>query len=136
MASAGYALQKAIHEALVADAAVNGLLGGPQVFDDAPQATGFPFVTLGATSERDWSTATEEGSEHLVTLHVWSRKAGRKETREIMEALRGALHDQALALGGHQLVNLRHEFSEARRDPDGETYHGIVRYRAVTEPEG
>ena len=34
----------------------------------------------------------------------------------------------------HHLVNLRHEFSEARLDPDGDTFHGIVRYRAVTEP--
>jgi hypothetical protein len=25
--------------------------------------------------------------------------------------------------------------SEARLDPDGDTFHGIVRYRAVTEPE-
>jgi hypothetical protein len=26
------------------------------------------------------------------------------------------------------------EFSEARLDPDGDTFHGIVRYRAATEP--
>jgi hypothetical protein len=44
------------------------------------------------------------------------------------------LHDQPLTLVDHDLVNLRHEFSEARPDPDGDTYHGIVRYRAVTEP--
>jgi hypothetical protein len=25
-------------------------------------------------------------------------------------------------------------WSEARPDPGGDTYHGIVRYRAVTEP--
>lgn len=134
MASAGWALQKAVHAALTADAAVVGLLGGPQVFDDVPQQTAFPYVTLGQSTERDWSTATEDGAEHVLTLHVWSKRAGRKETREIMEAVRGALHDQALAVGGHRLVNLRHEFSEARRDADGETYHGIVRYRAVTEP--
>ena len=45
-----------------------------------------------------------------------------------------ALHDQPLMLVDHELVNLRHEFSEARPDPDGDTFHGIVRYRAVTEP--
>ncbi|WP_425283503.1 hypothetical protein [Methyloceanibacter superfactus] len=32
------------------------------------------------------------------------------------------------------MVNLRHEYTEARLDADGETLHGIVRYRAVTEP--
>ena len=45
------------------------------------------------------------------------------------------LHDQPLTLSDHHLVNLRHEFSEARLDPDGDTFHGIVRYRAVTEPD-
>ncbi len=48
--------------------------------------------------------------------------------------MRAALNDQQLSLDGHRLVNLRHELSEARRDPDGETYHGIARFRAVTEP--
>jgi len=38
-------------------------------------------------------------------------------------------------LSGHRLINLRHEFSEARRDSDGETFHGIARFRAVTEVE-
>ncbi len=46
-----------------------------------------------------------------------------------------ALHDQDLTLAGHRLINLRHEFSEARRDSDGETFHGIARFRAVTEVE-
>lgn len=65
---------------------------------------------------------------------MWSRAAGRKEVRTILEAVRAVLHDAVLTLTGHRLVNLRHEFSDTRRDPDGETYHGIVRYRAVTEP--
>lgn len=135
MESAGWVLQKAVHAALSSDAAVRELLGGAQVFDDVPQATRYPYVTIGQSTERDWSTGDDDGSEHLLTLHVWSRKAGRQEVRAIMEAVRQALHDRALATPGHRLVNLRHEFSEARRDTDGETYHGIVRYRAVTEPE-
>ena len=52
-----------------------------------------------------------------------------------MSAVRDALHEAELALAGHRLINLRHEVSEASRDPDGETYHGIVRFRAVPEPE-
>ncbi len=70
----------------------------------------------------------------MLTLHVWSRASGRKETYIIMSALREALHDKPLTLDGHRLINIRHEISEARRETDGDTYHGIVRYRAVTEP--
>jgi hypothetical protein len=80
---------------------------------------------------RDWSTGTEDGAEHLLTLHVWSRAGGKKQVHDRSDQV---LHDQPLTLVDHDLVNLRHEFSEARPDPDGDTYRGIVRYRAVTEP--
>lgn len=99
-----------------------------------PARSEFPYVTFGQSVERDWSTGTEDGKEHVVTLHVWSRARGRKESDDILEAARAALQDAALAPGGHHLVNFRHEFSDVRRDPDGETFHGIARFRAVTEP--
>ena len=135
MSSAGFALQKAIFEKLTSDAPTLAALGGPRVYDDAPARTEFPFVTFGQSSERDWSTGSDEGYEHLVTLHVWSRARGRREAEQVIAAARAALHDQDLALAGHRLINLRHEFSEARRDSDGETFHGIARFRAVTEVE-
>ena len=91
--------------------------------------------STGQSLARDWSTGTDDGSEHILTLHVWSHAKGRKQAHEITGALRTALHDQPLALSGHRLINLRHEHSEARREPDGETYRGLVRFRATTEPE-
>jgi hypothetical protein len=134
MTDASWALQKAVHAALVADADVLALLGGARVYDHAPRGTAYPYVTIGQTTVRDWSTGSENGGEHVLTLHVWSKAAGRGETQAVIGALRSALHDQALELDGHRLVNLRHEFSEARREPDGERFHGLVRLRAVTEP--
>lgn len=133
-ASANWSLQKGIYQALAGDPQVTGLLGGAQIFDNAPQNVSFPYLTFGQTTERDWSTGSEEGSEHTVTLHVWSRSGGRKQTHEIIETIRKALSAAPIAIDDHYLVNLRHEFSEARHEEDGETYHGIVRYRAVTEP--
>ncbi|MCB1504687.1 MAG: DUF3168 domain-containing protein [Hyphomicrobiaceae bacterium] len=135
MANAGLELQKAIYQALRSGAEVLGLLGSAKVYDDTPQRTEFPYVTFGQSLVRDWSTGTEAGHEHVITLHVWSRAAGRKQVREIMAAIETVLHDRQLTVAGHSLVNLRHEFSDARRDPDGETYHGTVRFRAVTEPQ-
>ncbi len=134
MPSSSWALQKSIYATLVGDAAVIGLLGSARIYDDTPQRSAFPYLTLGQSTLRDWSTGSEDGDEHLLTVHVWSRADGRHEAHEIMQALRDALHERALSLDGHRLVNLRHELSEARREPDGETYHGIVRLRAVTEP--
>ena len=134
MTSASWALQVSIHARLTADAALTTLLGGPKIYDDVPRGTSFPYVTFGLTSEKDWSTGTDDGREHTVTLHVWSRAAGRHQVETIGSAVAALLHDQALVLQGHHLVNLRQKFADARRDPDGETFHGIVRLRAVTEP--
>ena len=134
MTSASWALQQSIYQAVTTDVDLTGLMGTPRLYDDVPQGADFPYLTLGQSTVRDWSTGTDAGEEHVLTLHVWSRARGRGETHEIMGALRTALNDRVLPLSGHRLVNLRHELSEARRDPDGETYHGIVRLRAVTEP--
>ena len=134
MPSASAALQSAIFAALAADAALTTLMGSPRIFDDVPQDAPFPYLTFGASIDRDWSTATDPGDEHLLTLHVWSRARGRREVHAILAAVRQALHDHPLTLAGHRLINLRHEFSEARADPDSDTYHGLLRLRAVTEP--
>jgi len=134
MPSAPWSLQQSIFAALTADAALTALLGAGRIYDDVPQGSPLPYVTLGQATARDWSTAGEDGTEHTLTLHVWSNARGKKQVHEILGAVRAALHDQPLALAGHRLINLRHEFSEARRDADGETIHGTARFRAVTEP--
>lgn len=136
MASASWALQQAVHQALTADAALSALLGGPHVYDHVPRGQAYPYVTFGVTTERDWSTGSDDGGEHILTLHVWSGTAGRRQTDDIAEAMRGVLHDQPIALAGHRLVNLREELFEARRDVSDELYHGVVRFRAVTERIG
>ncbi len=133
MADASFALHQAFHARLTADAELLALLGGPRIYDDVPLRAEFPYVTFGQSIDRDWSTGSDQGHEHTITLHVWSRAHGRKEALAVLSAARTALHDAALALDGHRLVNLRHEYSDARRDPDGETYHGTARFRAVTE---
>ena len=93
-----------------------------------------PSLVSAATSRRDWSTGTEDGEEHTLTLHVWTEGGSRRQAQEIMSALKSRLDDAPLALADHRLVGLRHELSEARREAETELFHGIVRYRAVTEP--
>lgn len=134
--SASHELQKAIYQALAADAALTALLGGAKVYDAVPQSAKFPYVALGRASMRDWSTGTEEGREHSIVLDVWSRAAGTREAQEIVAAIEDALAGVPLALAGHHLVNLRFDAAEFRREGNGETVHGLVRFRAVTEAAG
>jgi hypothetical protein len=134
MASAGWDLQKAVYAALAADATLTTLLGATAIYDEAPQNAAFPYAIIDQMQIRDWSTGTETGAEHMLTLHVWSRYAGKKQVHEIADAIRAVLDGALLNLDGHRLVNLRHQFSELRREADGETQHGVLRFRAVTEP--
>ena len=132
--AASAALRAAIHDALSADAALINILGGPKVYDEPPRATAFPYVTLGEARVADFSTGTEPGEEHQLTLHAWSRQGGHKEAHMIAGALLQALDDAALSLADHQLVNFRFSVADVRREADGRTYHALVRFRAVTEP--
>ena len=134
MAGAGWALQRAVHQRLTMNGALLALLGGPNVWDHVPRAAAYPYVTFGVSTNRDWSTGSEDGVEHVFTLHIWSAAAGRHEIDGIAFSIRAALHDAPMTLDGHRLVNLRLEFADARRETDNELYHGILRLRAVTEP--
>lgn len=134
MSSASWALQRAVYQTLTADPSLTVAIGSNRIYDDVPRDAAVPYVTFASTQTRDWSSGSEPGSEHIFTLHVWSREAGRRQVHEVMAILQEALHDADLTLDGHRLANLRHEFSEARRESDGETYRGLVRFRAVTEP--
>ncbi|WP_269932235.1 DUF3168 domain-containing protein [Aminobacter sp. HY435] len=127
-------LQKAVFAALCGDPSLVAMLGGPKIHDQAPANVVFPYLTFGRTSVYDWSTDTESGTEQLFSIHVWSKAQGKRETLEIMEAVRVLLDDARLDLGSQHLVSMRLEFSEARFDDRLTVHHGVLRFRAVTEP--
>ena len=136
MISAAWDLQKTVYAALAADAPLIALLGDDRIHDAPPQAAAFPHIIIDQPQIRDLSTGTEPGAEHVLMLHVWSRYDGKREVYEIADAARAVLDGAGLSLGGHRLITLAHQYSDVRRDEDGKTHHGIVRFRAVTEPAG
>lgn len=136
MSSASWALQCAIFAALSADAGIKSVLGDPpRIFDEVPRDAAMPYLVIGGDKESDWSTSTDKGIEHALTLHIWSRARGVKESKTIAQAAREALDDAGLALTGHTLIGIRHQSSEYLRQTDGQTYHAIMKFRAVTEPQ-
>lgn len=134
--SAEIALLKAMRAALVAHADVQAVLGHPaRVYDDPPPEAVFPYVTLGRMESRSADASASAATEHVVTLHAWSRHGGRAEALETIAALRTALHNAALTIEGRRLVLLLASFSDVFRSGDGRTTHGVLRLRAITEPE-
>jgi hypothetical protein len=131
--SAALELQKAVIARLVSDAALTAQLGGAKIFDHPAANAKLPYVTLGQTASYDWSTASEDGREHLMTVHVWSRAGGRIETHSIMETVRLRLSGLTQDLVTHRLVLMMLEFEDVRFDVSEDGYHGMLRYRALTE---
>ncbi len=134
MPAASVELQKAVFVALKANAVISAAVGD-RIHDRAPAKLSFPYLTFGRTSSYDWSTGTEIGTEHLFSIHVWSKAMGKSETLELMAGVEEALRAGNLTPKGHHLVNLTPDFAETRFDEDLSLYHGLLRYRAVTEPK-
>jgi hypothetical protein len=124
----------AIRDALVADGALAGLLGGPRVHDRVPRGAPFPFVAFARTDASSEDGDDAPLTEHRLSLEVVSRAHGRREAAEIADRIVALLHDAPLALEGHRLVNLRHVETRLRPERDRRTFGAEIRLRAVTEP--
>ena len=125
-----FALQEAIYTRLSNDSTLTSTHGA-SVYDEVPEGSSFPYVTIGETTTVDYSTKDSIGSDQTLMLHVWSQYRGAKETKNIMDRLHDLLHDYSLSVTGANLINLRYEFSDLIRDPDGITRHGVIRFRAI-----
>ena len=87
--AAALELQKAVFTALGSDVTLTGLLGGARSMIMHQPMFLFPISPSGVPA-CDWGTATEDGNEHLFSIHVWSRpKANRKVA--IMDPIRRIL---------------------------------------------
>ena len=131
-ASAEIALRKAVRACLGADAALAALVGA-RIYDGAPRTASMPYVTGGDARLRDWSTASDHGAEHLLTLEVWSAQPGAREALAIADLVSRLLDGAALTLDDHRLIDLRFVSLETRRDGNGRFARASLRLRAITE---
>ena len=125
-----FALQTTVYSTLSNDNTLTNTLGAG-VFDEVVENASYPFVALGEETAIDYSTKDLDGGEFTINIHVWSQYKGSKQTKEIMDRIHDLLHDSSLSVSGFNLANLRFEFSDILRDPDGITRHGVMRFRAI-----
>lgn len=125
-----FALQSAIYSTLNGDSNLTTTLGAG-VFDDVTEGTNTPFITLGEETATEFDTKDLSGAENTINIHIWSEYKGSKECKQIMDRVHDLLHDSSISVTGFNLVNMRFEFSDIIRDPDGVTRHGVMRFRAV-----
>lgn len=125
------ALQRAIYYVLTD---IEGLAVYDAVPPEAERA--YPYATIGAAQTSRLSAECMNGRESFRDVHVWSKIEGSLQTINMGDAVQIALHDADLDLStwGHKLLALRFENGAVRRDPDGQTTHGIYTFRALTQP--
>ena len=118
--SAGDAVQAAIAAALEPVAGLGG------VFDGAPARASYPYVTIDAATETDWSHKSGEGREILIGLTVWDDQPVRlRELADAVEAQVGGVS----AVDGWQVATMRFLRRRVVRDVTG-PWAAAIEFRA------
>ena len=126
---------------LKAAAGVVALVNG-RIYDAVPRtsvgsidpAQKFPFIAWEQHDEITEDADELPGASLRFVLGVWSRAVGFPEVLKVADAVKQALHDDdTLSLSTNALANLQHIQTQAIRDPDGQTSHGVLIFEAFVE---
>ncbi|WP_025661009.1 DUF3168 domain-containing protein [Rhizobium sp. IBUN] len=123
--SAANELLTAIHARLTGDAELLVMIGDDGIRDRLVTGRKLPCVLIGELVSNDYSTSTERGEEHLVSLEICFDVGGRRQAQLVASRLHARLQD---------LVSLLHLRTQSRREPKTKLYIAESRVRAVTEP--
>lgn len=148
-ADAAWPLHKAISTTLAESKKLQSYLGNPlRLSDSHTPETPLPRLAFGDSRSRAWQSATFDGQEHEITLHLWSSPDDADQSRKIAGVIINLLHDADLPVPGHALVDLQFESSETRyisgenngalapggtSGPAGEAaYHCLLTFKGLT----
>jgi len=133
--SAEAAFQDALLARLAVDAGVQAALGDPaRIFDGAPEGAAYPYLTVGRGVSEPRDASDADLIEHRLTLHLWTREIGRRETKDMLGVIRAATHEASFALnGGFALISCRVVYSDVFRTSDSRLAHGILRLQALIQ---
>jgi hypothetical protein len=129
-----FSVQQAVLSALAANAGVQAVLGAtPPLYDHVPQNAAFPYVVFGPVHVVPNDTKRDIGFEQILTLNIWSRYRGGKETRDIFQAVYDTLHRAALNISGQTFVSCEFHSADFSLDSDGLTYFAAARFSIITQ---
>lgn len=134
--SASADLQKLIYDTLKANTAVMVLVNG--VYDSVPSSPWGAkegYISFGPVDVVEDDAECIIGGIHSVQIDCWSRKVGAVHCKQIVDAVKAALHEKDLQLLSYGLVQMRVTMRRVFRDPDGLTYHGVVTVEADIEEQ-
>ena len=109
-------------------AALAGIPGISGVFDGPPPDAASPYLVVGADVVSDWSTKTESGHEHRITITAWDEGPGTARAKILLGGVETAVAALSGSDGGHRIVSVRLLRSLVLTDPEGWT-QGIIEFR-------
>jgi hypothetical protein len=130
-------LQEGVFALLNADPGIAALLGG-RVYDAPPpiEAEGDSdgvYVTIGDESARDWSTATDNGASHLLSISVYAPRRGFADAKQVAGAISDTLLGGGIAMSRGRVVLVRFVDARTRRE-EGDALRRIdMRFRVTVE---
>lgn len=142
MADLSLYVQKAVFDALSADSAIVSFVGN-RIYDLVPDIQAFPYIEIGEGQSFEWgddaltdnAEGCFDGTEDYLNLHIWSRYAGYKEVKQILNALNSVFRSEKSFSTSFNGVSVTGSFSrDASRyfkDPDGLTIHGVFTLKTI-----
>lgn len=133
MSSPSVELQTAVFDRLVADTGVHALCAD-RIYDNVPEARIFPYISFGMSDYYEDDSDCIPARVETLQIDCWAQENGKKRpARELVDAVKAALHLHAPELPTHGLVEMRVVAARVFGDPDGITAHGVVTLQAMIE---
>ena len=130
MTNAVWNAQTAMYTALT-----GASVAGGRVYDHVPQDVTFPYVRIGESNAQPDDADLVDGTDELLTIHIWSRYRGQKEIKQIMDAIHTVLHHQDLTVTGRTHAHTSVAGVQSFLDPDGLTQHGVMQIRILSHAQ-
>lgn len=102
-------------------------LAPAKVYAGAPPSCALPYVDISESESVDHPA----GEEITTVLHIWSRVEGPHEAKDMGRKIRAVIVGNNFTSAEWTFVNVRVDDSRTFLDPDGQTWHSVLRIRAV-----
>ena len=109
------------------------VLGSIPFYDDVPQEAQFPYVTIDDAGAVEIDDTCTRRWRVTVALNVWSRYDGYAETYQIQGLIDSVLAYARGTYAGHRITTVNPDNTQAFRDLDGYTRHGVSTFTAIVE---
>lgn len=115
---------------------------GYNVFDDVPDDTTYPFISIGYSQTLDDSTKTNDGYEILQYIDIYSNYRGQKEIKEISQKVLQTIENSDIEiddlfidvkLRGMEIIKEDYKNQIIEGSTKGSLYHSILILKIKTK---